>query len=90
MMELEQASLLTPARWISQKQAVGGDFMLVILATEDCLQRGAVMKLTERFNVACSAVYRLWEHAAHMCAMGIINTPELTSQKKIPGEHLSI
>ena len=56
--------------------------MLVMMATEDCLQRGAVMKLTERFNVACSTVYRLWEHAAHMCAMGIINTPYLLHRKK--------
>ena len=52
--------------------------MLVMTATEDCLQRGAIMKLTERFNVACSMVYRLWD--AH--AMGIINTPKLASWKK--------
>ena len=56
--------------------------MLVMMATEDHLQRGAIMKLTERFNLACSTVYRLWECTACMHAMGIINTPELASWKK--------
>ena len=56
--------------------------MLVMMATEDHLQRGAVMKLAKRFNVACSTVYRLWECAACMHATGVICTPELTLQKK--------
>ena len=55
--------------------------MLVMTATEDHLQRGAIMKLTERFNVACSMVYRLWECVVCTCAMGVINLPKLVLQK---------
>ena len=57
--------------------------MLVMMETENHLQ-------TKRFNVACSMAYRLWECAAHIHAMGKINTPELTSWKTILGEHQSI
>ena len=53
--------------------------MLVMMVTEDHLQRGAIMNFAERFNMAHSMVYRLWECAASMCATGIINTPELAS-----------
>ena len=56
--------------------------MLVMMETEDHLQRGAIMKLTKRFNMACSTVYGPWEHVGHTHAMGIVNTPELASQKK--------
>ena len=75
---------LTKSKWL------GAISMLVMMATEDCLQRGAIMKLAKRFNVACNTVYRLWEHTACMCAMGMINSPELVSQKQIGGECLSI
>ena len=64
--------------------------MLVMMATEDHLQRGAVMKLAERFNISHSMVYRLWECVVHMHAMGVINSPELMLWKNILGEHLSI
>ena len=53
--------------------------MLVMMANEDHLQQGAVMKLAKRYNVPCSMVYRLWECVVHTCAMGIINSPELMS-----------
>ena len=56
--------------------------MLVRTVADDCLQRGAIMKLAKRFNMACSTVYRLWEHAPCMHAMSVINTPKLVSQKK--------
>ena len=62
--------------------------MLVMMATEDHLQNGAVMDIAKRFKMACSTIYRLWECAEHMHAMGIINSPRLVLQKK--GECLSI
>ena len=83
-MELEDASFedtpttnprkkdLTKNKWLEVIS------MLVMMATEDCLQRGATMKLAERFNMAHSTVYRVWECVACMDATGIINTPELT------------
>ena len=33
--------------------------MLVMMATEDHLQRGAIMDIAKRFNMACSMIYRL-------------------------------
>ena len=48
------------------------------------------MAIAERLNVAHSMIHRLWKHAEHMHTTGIINSPELLSWKKIPGECLSI
>ena len=64
--------------------------MLLMMATEDHLKRGSIMAVAKRFNKACSMVHRLWKHVEHMCTTGIINYVELLSQKKIPGECLSI
>ena len=55
--------------------------MLVMMATDYNLQRCAIMDITKRFNVACSMIYRLWEHMACMHATGIINYPDLVLQK---------
>ena len=64
--------------------------MLVMTATEDCLQRGALMDIAKRFNVACSTIYRLWECMAHTCATGIKILPNLFCMGEILGECLSI
>ena len=86
-MELEDASFkeapttntrkkdLTKSHWLEVIS------MLVMTATEDHLQQGAIMKLAERFNVVCSMVYRPWECVACTCATGIINSPELILRK---------
>ena len=34
--------------------------MLVMMATEDCLQRGAITDNAKRFNMAYSTIHRLW------------------------------
>ena len=34
--------------------------MLVMMATEDCLQRGAIMDIAKWFNMAYSTIHRLW------------------------------
>ena len=64
--------------------------MLLMMATEAHIKRGSVMAITERFNMACSMIHRLWKHVEHMCTMGKINYAELLSQKKNLGECLSI
>ena len=63
--------------------------MLLMTATEDHLKRGSVMAITERFNMACSMIHRIWKRAEHMHAMGIINSPNCCPET-IPGECLSI
>ena len=55
--------------------------MLMMMATEDCLQREAIMDITKMFNMAWSMIYRLWECAERMHATGIINSPKLVSWK---------
>ena len=64
--------------------------MLVMMAIKDSLQQGSVMDIAKRFNMACSMIYRLWQHAECTHATGVINSPELVLQKKNPGECLSI
>ena len=56
--------------------------MLLMNAMEDRLKRGSIMAVAKRFDVACSMIHRLWKWAEHMCMTGIINSPELYSQKK--------
>ena len=56
--------------------------MLLMTTTEDCLKRGSVMAIAERFNMACSTIHRLWKQVEHMHATGIVNSPKLLSWKK--------
>ena len=56
--------------------------MLMMTATEDCLKRGSVMAITERFNMACLMIHRLWKRVERMHAMGVINSPKLYSWEK--------
>ena len=64
--------------------------MLVVMNTEDSLKQGSAMAITKRFNMACSIIYRLWEHAECMHAMAIINSPKLILRGDIPGGCLLI
>ena len=67
-----------------------GISMLVVTKTEEGLKQGLVMAITKGFNVACSTIYRLQEHMECMCAMSLINSPKLSSWKKILGDCLFI
>ena len=53
-------------------------------------QRGAIVDVTKRLNMARTTIWRLWQRVVCTCVVGTINSPELVSWKKIPGEHLSI
>ena len=64
--------------------------MLLMTATEDHLKRCSVMAITERFNMACFTIHRLWKWAEHTHATGVINFPKQLSQKQILGECLII
>ena len=57
---------------------------------DSCFERGAIVDVAKRFNVARTTIWRLWQRAACTCAVSIINSPELESWKKILGEPLSI
>ena len=46
---------------------------------DGCFQRGAIVDVAKRSNVACTTIWRLWQRAACTRAVGIINSPELVS-----------
>ena len=48
-------------------------------------ERGAIVDIAKRFNVAHTTIWRLWQQAACMRVGGIINSPELVSLKKNSG-----
>ena len=57
----EEAPTMNPRKNdLTKREQLEVISMLVMMATEDNLQRGAVMTLTERFNMAYSTVNRLW------------------------------
>ena len=45
-------------------------------------ERGAIVDIAKRFNVAHTTIWRLWQQAACPRVVGIINSPELVSWKK--------
>ena len=57
--------------------------MLVAMKTEDGLRRGAIIVIAKRFGMACCSVYHLWERAKRSHELGIINSPEFISCKRI-------
>ena len=57
--------------------------MLVAMKADDGLRRGAIMFITKTFGMACCTVYCLWERAKSVCELGIINSPEFISCKKL-------
>ena len=79
----EEASSHDPPKMdLSNNQHLEAISMLLMTTMEDHLKRGSIMAVTERFNMACSMIHRLWKWVEHMHTMGIINSPELYSQKK--------
>ena len=56
--------------------------MLQGMDTDDGLKQGSITTITQRFDMAHSIIYRLWEHAACMHAMGIIISLKLNYWKK--------
>ena len=46
-------------------------------------QRGAIVDVTKRFNMARTTIWRLWQQVVCTRAVGIINSPKLVSWEKI-------
>ena len=70
-----------PQMDLSNNQHLEAISMLLMTAMEDHLKRGSVIAITERFDVACSTIHRLWKQVEHMRTTGIINSPKLYSWK---------
>ena len=56
--------------------------MLQGMDTDNGLKQGSITTIAKRFDMAHSMVYRLWEHAAYMHAMGKIISPKPNSWGK--------
>ena len=80
----EASSYDPPETDLSNNRCLEAISMLLMTPMADCLKRGSVMAVAERFHMACSMIHRR-KWAEHMCAMGIINSPELYSQGGNPG-----
>ena len=57
--------------------------ILVAMKTDDGLRRGAIMFIVKSVCMACCTVYYLWERAKSACELGIVNSPDLISHKKL-------
>ena len=75
---------------LTKSQRLEAISILTVKYIDGRFERGAIVDVAKRFNVARTTIWRLWQRAACTCASGIINSPELVSLKKIPGEPLSI
>ena len=79
----EEAPHCNPPKMdLTNNQSLEAISMLLMTTTEDHLKRGSIMVITERFNVACSMIHRLWKCVECMHTTGIISSPELLSLKK--------
>ena len=75
---------------LTKSQGLEAISILRVKYIDGHFQRGAIVDVTKRFNVARTTIWRLWQQAVGTRVVGIINSPALVSWKKIPGEHLSI
>ena len=67
---------LTKSQWL---EAIS---ILRVKFIDGHFERGAIVDVTKRFNVAHTTIWRLWQQVVCMHVPGIINSPELVSWKK--------
>ena len=75
---------------LTKSQRLEAISILRVKYIDSHFERGAIIDIAIRFNVACTTIWRLWQRAVGTHAVGIINSPKLVSWKKILGEPLSI
>ena len=67
---------------LTKSQRLEAISILRVKYIDGCFERGAIVNVTKRFNVARTTIWRLWQWAACTRAVGIINSPKLVSWKK--------
>ena len=75
---------------LTKSQRLEAISILRVKCIDGRFERGAIVDVAKRFNMARTTIWRLWQRVACTRAVGIINSPELVSWKKIPGKPLSI
>ena len=67
---------------LTKSQRLEAISILRVKYIDGCFQRGAIVDIAKRFNVACTAFWTLWQQVACTRVVGIIDSPELVSWKK--------
>ena len=67
---------------LTKSQRLEAISILRVKYIDSCFERGAIVNIAKRFNVARTTIWRLWQRAACTHVVGIINSPELVSWKK--------
>ena len=67
---------------LTKSQRLEAISILSVKYIDSRFERGAIVNIAKKFNVARTTIWRLWQQAACMRAVGIINSPKLVSWKK--------
>ena len=67
---------------LTKSQILEAISILRVKYIDSHFERGAIVDVAKRFNVARTTIWRLWQRAACTRVVGIINSPELVSWKK--------
>ena len=70
---------------LTKSQRMEAISILRVKYVDSRFERGAIVDIAKRFNVACTTIWRLWQRAACMHVVSIINSPELVSWGKNSG-----
>ena len=64
---------------LTKSQRLEAISILRVKYIDGCFERGAIVDVAKRLNMACTPIWRLWQQAVYTRAVGIINSPELVS-----------
>ena len=67
---------------LTKSQRLRAISILTVKYIDGHFERGAIVNIAKRFNMACTTIWRLWQWAVCTHAVGIINSPELVSWEK--------
>ena len=67
---------------LMQSQQLEAISILRVKNIDSHFERGAIVDVAKKFNMACTTIRRLWQRVTCMHAACIINSPELVSWKK--------
>ena len=71
---------------LTKSQRLEAISILRVKYIDSHFQRGAIVDIAKRFNMARTTIWRLWQQVVCTHAVGIINSPELVPWKRLLGE----
>ena len=64
---------------LTKSQRLDAISILRVKYIDGRFERGAIVDVSKRFNMACTTIWRLWQRVACTHVVGIINSPKLVS-----------